>query len=347
LLTVIIEQLPFIIQQISSALVEIFPVFLETIKGLFGQIFDYISLELLGTGVSFEETFATIQTIVEGAWTVLQTLWTTIGQPVWDLVQSCIGTVKETFAARMPEIEEFVSNCFTDIENFWNNNLKPCLEAIGNFIETVLAPAFQFVFETIIGPVGDGVFNGIKDLWENTLKPVFTGITDFLTGVFTGNWSQAWNGIVSIASGIFSGIVGVVKAPINTVIGIINGFISGLNQLQVPDWVPLIGGKGINIPLIPMLEEGGVLEKGQVGFLEGNGAEAVVPLDRNRAWISAVANDMESVIGGSKTTELLERILDALLNLDEGMQGKLTDAFGEMKFDVNNREFARMVKAVN
>lgn len=347
IIQVLIDQLPFILEQIGTALVTLFPVLLETVKSLFGQIFDYISLELLGTNLSFEETFAAIQTVVEGAWTVLQTLWNTIGQPIWDVVQHCIGSVKETFESRMPEIEAFVSSCFTDIETFWNNNLKPCLEAIGNFIENVLAPAFEYVFDTVIGPVVDGVFNYIKDIWNNTLKPVFTGITDFLTGVFTGNWEQAWDGIVGIADGIFSGLVSVVKAPINTCIGIINNFISGLNNLSVPDWVPAVGGKSINIPLIPMLAEGGVLEKGQVGFLEGNGAEAVVPLDQNKAWIRAVADDMQFAFGGTDAVKVLEQILAALLSLDDGMHDKLTDAFATMKFDVNNREFARMVKAVN
>lgn len=44
---------------------------------------------------------------------------------------------------------------------------------------------------------------------------------------------------------------------------------------------------------MPRLYKGGVLEKGQVGLLEGSGAEAVVPLEKNKGWIRAVANDMK------------------------------------------------------
>lgn len=44
---------------------------------------------------------------------------------------------------------------------------------------------------------------------------------------------------------------------------------------------------------LPRLEKGGVLKKGEVGLLEGNGAEAVVPLEKNKGWIKAVANDMK------------------------------------------------------
>lgn len=49
----------------------------------------------------------------------------------------------------------------------------------------------------------------------------------------------------------------------------------------------------MNLLNIPRLERGGVLKRGQVGLLEGNGAEAVVPLERNKGWVKAVANDMK------------------------------------------------------
>jgi len=55
---------------------------------------------------------------------------------------------------------------------------------------------------------------------------------------------------------IMAGLVNVVKAPINAIIKGINAFIGGLNKIKIPDWVPAIGGNGINIPKIPMLAKG-------------------------------------------------------------------------------------------
>lgn len=224
-----------------------------------------------------------------------------------------IGWLAGIFEKHFPAMKDFVQKAFTAIKGFWDSNLKPCFEAIGNFIKNVLAPVFKTVFNGLIVPYIQSAFKMIGDLWNGTLKPIFTGITDFLTGIFTGNFKQAFQGIVTAVGGIFSGIVAVVKAPINTVIGIINSFIRGLNRLQVPSWVPAIGGKGINIPTIPLLESGGILERGQVGFLEGNGAEAVVPLERNKKWIHAVAQDMDAAIGGGgQTIEILTAILALL-----------------------------------
>lgn len=241
-------------------------------------------------------------------------------------VGKVISWLAGVFEKYMPAVQEAVQKAFSGIQDFWERHLKPCFDAIGDFIQNVLAPVFDEVFNGLIAPIVQAVFEGIGDLWENSLKPIFTGITDFLTGVFTGDFSKAFQGIVDIVDGIFSGIVIVVKTPINAVIGIINGFIRGLNKIKIPSWVPLVGGKGINIPTIPLLERGGILERGQVGFLEGNGAEAVVPLERNKQWIHAVAQDMDAAIGGggqtivvlTKILALLEKISRMGIFLDTG-----------------------------
>jgi TP901 family phage tail tape measure protein len=113
------------------------------------------------------------------------------------------------------------------------------------------------------------VFRPIVDYIKNTfitafegLKTVFNGIIQFITGVFTGNWQKAWEGVRNIFSGIFQYLGAIFKTPINAVITLINKAIQGINKLdiKIPDWVPLLGGKGfeINIPEIPMLAKGSI-----------------------------------------------------------------------------------------
>lgn len=361
-----------------------------------GTWIDNVSNRLSASGITFQTVMATVQTIFSGGMSVLKTVWSTVGQPVWDMISQAVGYVGDLFAQKMPEIQAFVRSAFSDIQAMWQNNLQPALQAIGDFIRNVLAPAFQFVFQSVIGPVVDTAFNTIKQLWNGTLKPVFTGILDFITGVFTLNFKQAFSGLVSAIGGIWNGIKTVLEAPINTAVGVItsavnriknawagitewfrtllngvegvfssiatsigevfkspintiisgiNSFISGLNKIKVPSWVPKIGGYGFSIAQLPYLEEGAVLEKGQTGFLEGNGAEAVVPLHKNKKWISAVAEDMSaSGLGGGSdaSTELLKAFMWFVAALPE----MLTTALEEMRFEMNNREFARLVKAV-
>lgn len=273
----------------------------------FGQMTGKVS----DTGLTFEGVMTWIKDAFQVALEFLQECWTLIGQPVWDLIQQNVGLVADYFKERMPQIQEFVQNCFTDIQNLWANNLKPALKAVGDFIQNVLAPAFKWVFENVITPVVDVAFKGIGDLWSTYLMPVFESMTDFIKNIFSGNFAGAFQNVLDAVAAVWDGIITVIKIPINAAIELINGFIDSINGLKIPDWVPGMGGTGIlNIPRVPYLYNGGVLERGQVGILEGSGAEAVVPLENNKKWTSAVAEDMEDAMGGGNTETLLQELID-------------------------------------
>ena len=130
----------------------------------------------------------------------------------------------------------------------------------------------------ILGDIVNGFMYSMQQIW-NGIKEIFNGIVTFIKGVFTGNWRQAWEGVKKIFKGIWDTFEGIVKAPINGIIGLINGLISGitsgingvinaLNKLSftIPDWVPEWGGKTfgldishISIPKIPYLASGAVI----------------------------------------------------------------------------------------
>lgn len=223
--------------------------------------------------------------------------------------------------------------------------LTPLIAIVSKVIEVALIP-LQAQFTTLSGLLSGTVKAAFDMIMNrvNTIKGVFSGLIQFITGVFTGDWKKAWDGIQKIFSSVFDGLKNAFKIPINWIIDGINSFIRGLNKLKIPDWVPGVGGLGLNLATIPKLEQGAVLEKGQTGFLEGNGAEAVVPLHQNKKWISAVAQDMaENGIGGAASNELLEAFNAFVAMLPD----ILAAAFGNTKISVNNREFARLVKAVN
>lgn len=281
---------------------------IEWFQGLIGKLGE--------SGITFESVMNWIHAAFGVAMQVIRDYWTAYGQPVWNFVKQAVELVADVFKRNMPAIKEFVRQTFGDIKDLWQNHLRPALEAIGNFIENVLAPVFKFVFNHSIVPAVETAFRFIANLWNGSLKPILQGIIDFVTGVFSLNFGKAFSGILSVVKGVFGGLVAAVKNPINMVIGIVNSFIRGLNQLRIPDWVPGVGGRGINIPQIPMLEQGAVLERGQVGLLEGNGAEAVVPLDKNKKWISAVARDMEGAIGGPGNAQVLAVLLDILAAIE-------------------------------
>lgn len=108
------------------------------------------------------------------------------------------------------------------------------------------------------------------------------GLTTFIGGVFTGNWHKVWQGIKDIFWGIVKSFGVIFKKPINSLIGQVNQFISGINGTtsKLPDWVPLVGG-GTNIPLIPALARGGIVTKPTLAMVgEGREPEVVSPLSK-------------------------------------------------------------------
>lgn len=184
-------------------------------------------------------------------------LWNTHLKPVFDvIVETIVNNLQPVFEEGFNFISEVVNGSFESIQKLWDNVLEPLFAFIMGFLSLTLVPAFQMAFG-IVSSVVQTAFNMISTIWTNTLKPIFDGIIEFVGGVFTMNWEKAWQGISSVFGGVFNGLVTLAKTPLNAIIGLINGVIRGLNNIRLPDWVPGIGGFGVNIPEIPMLAKGG------------------------------------------------------------------------------------------
>lgn len=194
------------------------------------------------------------------------------------------NTIKPVVDQVWDAIKELVQDHLLPL---WEQDLKPCIIAVGNVVKDVWN-AISHIIGTIIvvlSPVITSVIGILGGLLTSVTKiiggviDVIRGILTFITGVFTGNWEKAWEGVKLIFKGVWEALVGIVKAPINAIIGLINGLIGGIvagvnvairaiNKLKIniPDWVPGIGGKhfGFNIsqmtaPQIPYLAKGGVI----------------------------------------------------------------------------------------
>lgn len=166
---------------------------------------------------------------------------------------------------------------------------KEHLIAFGNKVSEIwnniagwITGAIDFIGQhfPMFGAFLDGWWQSIQAAVEN-VKAIFGGVIDFISNIFAGNWGAAWQNIVDIFGNIFGMIMNIAKAPINGVISIVNKAINGINSIgfDVPDWVPLIGGKGfhINIPNIPLLATGGFTNGPSIAGEAGT--EAVISFD--------------------------------------------------------------------
>ena len=155
-------------------------------------------------------------------------------------------------------------------------NLQNGLSALAGVVMTGLG--FFFLTGSVIPLVVAGIVavigavlaltGNLEEFAVNLKENILGGIIEFITGVFTGDWEKAWEGVKKIFKGIWNSIIMIVESAINLIIKGINWMISKLNTIhfEVPDWVPIIGGKsfGINIPLVsevslPRLATGAVI----------------------------------------------------------------------------------------
>ena len=268
---------------------------------------------ITGTLEMLRDFFVTIGEEIAYAWEDLvngiKEAWEDFKGFFVDLWNGIVEKVSELW----DKIKQKATDAWTAIQGAWQ-------AAAEWFNSTIVQPIVQFFTDLWDGikQLATDTWDAITGVWEaasewfnsTVIEPITTFFTDMWEGI-TGFAQDAWDGICSIFEGavewfsevfqgvsdaietIMDGLEGIVKKPINAVIRLLNKFIDGLNKIEIPDWVPEVGGKGINIKKINELEQGGVLKRGQVGFLEGNGAEAVVPLEKNKKWIAAVTNDLK------------------------------------------------------
>lgn len=178
-----------------------------------------------------------------------------------DVVSGFGKFFKGIFTGDMNLALEGAKQIWSGLKQTWNAVVNSIRDAWSAFVDWLKQknPALAAIFETI-----GKLFSDQYNAW----KKILSGLITFLTGVFTGDWKKAWNGVLDILKGVWNLIVGTIEGAINFVIDGINFLISKLNtiQINVPDWVPKIGGMtyGINIPPVtrvslPRLASGAVI----------------------------------------------------------------------------------------
>lgn len=262
---------------------------------------------------------------------VLLDIWNNAILPVWETVKNCIADI----IAKLSGLIEVLTPVINFIIQLLSALLIPVFLLLANTIGAVVSEAISF-FGALLSNVSQ-VIGGIIQ--------VISGIIQFITGVFTGNWKQAWNGIVSIFKGIFDGIVGIAKAPINGVISLVNGVISAVNGLikglnkisfDIPDWVPGIGGSHFGLDLktidkVAYLAKGGNLLSGTA--IVGEAGPEILQQMGNKTRVTPLSES-----GGINQANLIDY---------KRMAEVFSYALTKLKIKVDKRELAKVIREVS
>ena len=226
------------------------PGVLSKVKGAFSKVFSILGANpKLLIFLAVAGAIAAIAFVIIKNWDKIKPVLIKVGNWFKNL-----GTkIKDTFISIKEKTVDFVTNLVEKIKTFVAN-----AKAQGG----------------VIGAVFQNISNRV-----NALKQIFNGVITFVKGVFTGDWKKAWQGVKDIFGGIFSSLGSVLKAPLNGVIGLVNGAINRINGISftVPDWVPVLGGRtfGASIPTIPYLYRGTDFFSGGTAVIHDKGAEIV------------------------------------------------------------------------
>lgn len=298
ILPVLGELISAVITVLASLIAEILPVIVQLISAILPLILQIVQ-SVLPVFIQL------VNTIVPVLIQIIQAVLPVIIQ----LIQTLLPIIMQIVDAVLPV---FISLLNTIVPIF-QNIIQAILPVLQQLLQALI-PVIQLVAE-IFGSVLGSALQSIANIVSNVMQ-IFQGLIDFITGVFTGNWSQAWEGIKSIFSGAVGGLGEIIKAPLRAVVSAVNTVIGGLNKLKIPDWVPGLGGKGINIPLIPGFAKG--TNRTPSTFIAGeNGPELITDAANRKVFTAAqtgqifnnmaqagnlnTANNVNATAGGAGT----------------------------------------------
>lgn len=335
------EFLPKAINVAKQVITSIAPV-IKTIVSTIATIVPIIARTFVSVAQKLMPVVRTIGNIIKAAIPVVGKLFaaafTFVGNTITKImpyiskIAKVIGSIL-VFAIKKvsPVISKMASTFSIVFNRVYNivrgivNKLRPLFNLIGNIIKAKMNIVGKVISSTfrIAASVIQSVSGSIKQYISGIIK-AFSGVLDFITGVFTGNWSKAWEGVKNIFGGCFQALAGLCKTPINAVIGLINSAINGINgiSIDIPDGIPGVGGKhiGFSIPTIPALAKGTPNWLGGLAQINEKGGE-IVDLPKG----SRVYPHDESVSIAKNTSNAKLAMLDRRLAKLEGGKGKAND----------------------
>ncbi|GKI16414.1 hypothetical protein CE91St44_28990 [Oscillospiraceae bacterium] len=235
----------------------------------------------------------------------------------WDTVKEVAlnvwAAIQEIWAAAAAWFQEYVLTPLGEFFSFLWQGIQAGALAVWEGIQTAWAVAADWFYNVLILPL-TAHFTALFTFFKN----IFQGLADFLSGVFTGDWKKAWEGIKKFAmapieavKSFFEKIFGTdlgesIKGGLNTLIDLVNRFIGWLNEKLHFSWDGLtILGKELfpagsvrlaNIPSIPRLAQGAVLPANKP-FLamvgeQRHGTNVEAPLDTIKQAVAEVLGQL-------------------------------------------------------
>lgn len=191
---------------------------------------------------------------------MLMNVWTGLIKPVWDNFMNSLDWLWEQHLKPLwDNVLEFVASLVECATNIYNNAIAPIVKWVQGYLYPILANTINTIWNIISDVAGF-----FMDIISSIIQAC-TGVTEFLSGVFTLDFQRAFDGLQEITNSFANAGIALFEGAVNIIIDLINGMINGvvtginvvinaLNSIKVdiPDWVPIWGGKKFGINLSPL-----------------------------------------------------------------------------------------------
>lgn len=248
---------------------------------------------------------------------------------LWNLLdQKVIQPIKKAFTQLWNSVSDTAKSAWSAIKNvfgvtkewFQKNIISPVKEAFSSLWSKVSETA-KTAWSNI-----KNVFSTVKTWFSDTFSAAWTAVKNVFSNwgsFFSGLWSQikttfskiGTNIANAISSSVKSGINGVISSIeniINRGIGLINGAIDLINKL------PGVSVGKLGELSLPRLARGGIVKRPTLAEIGENGAEAIIPLEKNTEWLDKVAQRLDrnnTILNNAEVLTALDRIYDRLNRL--------------------------------
>lgn len=264
-------------------------------KNLLSRIFPKSAVTYISTITKIIRTdFNLMKSAIVG---VFKSIWSVIS-PIFNKIGGGFKTLIKGMSSYFNKYGKNIMQAFVNIFDFI------LVKVVSKFtlILTAISVAMKSI-QVVISAALDLVKNVFSSVWisiENILKNVFQiigGLLEIFAGIFTGNWKLFWQGVKDTFFGIIKTFVSAFGGVINTIIGIANTGIDGINWLISKFGVEKIGHispvkwatgttryypNGLPETQLAMVNDGGkreaiVYPNGQVGMFKGMNVTTILP----------------------------------------------------------------------
>lgn len=271
----------------------------SNVKGFFGNVWSGIKGVFSKTGSWFKEKFTDAKEKAKNAWSNAKEVFSNVYSKVKGVFSNVGGFFKDKFKAGFSNAKNAWSGAKSAFSNIWSKT-KGVFSNVGGFFK-----------------------DKFSDAW-NRVKNVFSNVKSFFLGI----WDKIKSAFSAIGTKIGNAISGAVKKGINGMLGMIEGVINGFLRLinGAIDLINLIPGVEIgyvNLVSFTRLAKGGVVDEPTPAIFGEDGAEAVVPLEKNTGWIKKVAEQMHSFTLKSDFSAKSLPIEEISAAFDSGLGGRM------------------------